>query len=108
MKGSFFQKTIAVLLILATIAQSLPYTLFSYDNNPIPTAFLEIDFDHESESENENEGKKELLEKKGKQYPFATEYIFAGAQHTSSLKGIMFLFKERYLDVSVPPPKYLG
>ena len=67
--------------------------------------FLEFDLDHESESESENESQKDFKEKKGKNYPYLPQYVFTSVQEDATLRGKLFLFKSRALDVVVPPPK---
>lgn len=105
MKRSFLPKTLSLALILATLVQSMPFSILSSETNKFSSIFLEIDFDHESESESENEGQKDLKEKKGKKHPYLNNYTFAAVQNGGTLKRKLFLFKSRTLDVVVPPPK---
>ena len=107
MKKAALKNLIAIVLLFASINQSIPYNFLSLDHHLIAQLNVDMDYETESENEKEKESEKESEDQKEKYpVPFHVYTLSKKNVNTSSVSSDFFL-KDRSRTIFLPPPEHL-
>ena len=107
MKKVALKNLVAIVLLFASINQSIPYNFLSLDNHLIAQLNVDLDYETESENEKEKEGEKESEDQKEKYHiPFHVYTLSKKNVNSSSVSSDIFL-KDTSRTIFLPPPEHL-
>ena len=106
MKKAALKNLIAIVLLFASINQSIPYNFLSLDHHLI--AQLNVDMDYETESENEKKRKVKKNRRIKKKVPCSFPCVHTEQKECEYFICFIRLFlKDRSRTIFLPPPEHL-
>ena len=107
MKKEALKNLIAIVLLIASINQSIPHNFLSLDYHIVAELNVDLDYETESENEKEKEGEKESEDQKEK-YPIPFNvYTLSKKNVNSSSVSSDISLEDTSRTIFLPPPEHL-